>query len=83
MNPTSSPGPFFRRDIWPWGRGCDEPEHESSLLPQIIRNISHPRSQGFLPSHTDWTPPALSEGKSGLGSRMKYKLLKNPFSVHK
>ena len=27
----------------------------------------HPRSQGFLPSHTDW---ALSEGKSGLWSRM-------------
>ena len=31
----------------------------------------HPRSQGFLPSHTDWAvKPALSEGKSALWSRM-------------
>ena len=30
----------------------------------------HPRSQGFLSSHTDWAVPAQSEGKSALGSRM-------------
>ena len=31
------------------------------------RALKHPRFQGFLPSHTDFSPPALSEGKSALG----------------